>query len=146
MNFLFQLKKLFTWRKPKKALTRNVVVGRWGEDQAVAFLKRAGFRIIGRNVRSTRHDELDIIAKNDTFLVFVEVKTREQETFGSPAKAITPKKRHALNRAAAAYLRKAHYPDCIYRFDVVEVVGLPEMPHPLVRHIEHAFPFERQFS
>ena len=47
--------------------------------------------------------------------------------------------------AAAAYLRQAHYPRGCYRFDVVEVVGTPEGGEPVVRHLEHAFPFEQRY-
>ena len=76
----------------------------------------------------------------------MEVKTRKQEDFGSPASAVDADKRHALNRAASAYLRKAHYPDLFYRFDVIEVVGQPEKGKPEIRHIEDAFPFEKRFK
>jgi len=52
---------------------RSAVVGAWGEERAAAFLKGAGYDIIGRNVRPNRRDEIDIIARRDDFLVFVEV-------------------------------------------------------------------------
>jgi len=77
--------------------------------------------------------------------VFVEVKTRRREDFARPLLAVDREKRHALNRAAAAYLRRARYPNLFYRFDVVEVLGQPEEGEPLIRHVEDAFPFERRF-
>ena len=135
---------LFKWRKTvatKKSRTASV--GEWGENQAAAFLKKNGFQVLGRNVRPSRRDEIDIIAKKGEVLVFVEVKTRAEEDFGRPARAVDRGKRHALNRAASAYLRSAKYPDLFYRFDIVEVVGLPEdTTPPTIRHIEDAFPFE----
>jgi len=76
----------------------------------------------------------------------VEVKTRRREDFGRPVSAVKKDKRHALNRAAAAFLRKARYPDMYYRFDVIEVVGQPEDEDPAVTHIENAFPFETRFK
>jgi Holliday junction resolvase-like predicted endonuclease len=60
-------------------------------------------------------------------------------------RAVDGWKRHALNRAAAGWLRRAGYPGLFYRFDVVEVLGQPEEGEPLVRHTEDAFPFERRF-
>lgn len=125
---------------------RSAIVGEWGEDQAAAFLKKQGFSILGRNVRPDRRDELDIVARHDQTLVFVEVKTRRRDDFARPMTAVDRKKRHALNRAAAAYLRKARYPNLFYRFDVVEVVGQPEEGEPQIRHTEDAFPFERRFK
>lgn len=130
----------------EKALPRSAVVGRWGEEQAVAFLKTNGFKILGRNVRPDRRDEIDIVARAGEILVFVEVKTRRREEFGRPRMAVDKDKRHALNRAAAAYLRQAKFPDLFYRFDVVEVLGQPEDGEPLIRHIENAFSFEQRFK
>jgi Predicted endonuclease distantly related to archaeal Holliday junction resolvase len=125
---------------------RTAIVGQWGERLAVDFLKKDGFSIIGCNVRQNRHDEIDVIAQKGELLVFVEVKTRKAEEYGRPAMAVDQEKRHKLNRAAAAYLRKAKYPELFYRFDVIEVLGEPEEGDPLeVRHLEDAFPFEKRF-
>lgn len=130
----------------RKTLPRSAVVGAWGETCAAAFLKAQGYTVVGRNVRPNRRDEIDIIARTAESLVFVEVKTRRREDFGCPLMAVDQDKRHALNRAAAAYLRKAKYPDLFYRFDVVEVVGQPEEGEPLIRHHDNAFPFEPRFK
>ena len=125
---------------------RSAVVGAWGEERAAAFLKAAGYAVLGRNVRPNRHDEIDIVARTGEILVFIEVKTRRREEFGRPMMAVDKDKRHALNRAAAAYLRKAKFPNLFYRFDVVEVLGQPEEGAPLIRHIDDAFPFEPRFK
>ena len=82
-----------------------------------------------------------MVRRGDT-LVFVEVKTRRREDFGRPLSAIDARERHALNRAAAAFVRRAGYPRLYFRFDVVEVLGQPEEGEPLIRHVENAFPFE----
>jgi len=124
---------------------RSAVVGAWGEERAAAFLKGAGYDIIGRNVRPNRRDEIDIIARKGDFLVFVEVKARRRDDYGRPLRAVDRDKRHALNRAAAAYLRKAGYPELYYRFDVIEVLGQPEDGEPLIRHVEEAFHFEKRY-
>jgi len=133
-------------KEPEKIRPRSAVVGEWGEDISAAFLKDAGYKILGRNVRPDKRDEIDVVVRDKDTLVFVEVKTRKSENFGSPVSAVKEDKRHALNRAAAAFLRKADYPDMYYRFDVIEVIGEPEDDNPEVRHIENAFPFEKRFK
>jgi len=130
----------------RKSPPRSAVVGAWGEERAAAFLKAAGFAVLGRNVRPNRHDEIDIVARTGEILAFVEVKTRRREEFGRPMMAVDKDKRHALNRAAAAYLRKAKFPNLFYRFDVIEVLGQPEEGEPLIRHLDDAFPFEQRFK
>jgi putative endonuclease len=129
----------------RKELPRSARVGAWGEEQAAAYLSARGYTVLGRNVRPNRRDELDLVVRQGDTLVFVEVKTRHRETFARPARAVNPAKRHALNRAAVAYLRKARFPDLYYRFDVIEVLGQPEEGEPLIRHLENAFSFERRF-
>lgn len=113
--------------------------GRWGERQAERYLKRQGLRILGRRVRVGRRDELDLIAREKDCLVFVEVKTRRSEVFGSPAEAVDRKKRNALSRAALRYMLKLKSKPPEFRFDIVEVVGLEGEGDPIVRHIRSAF-------
>mgnify|MGYP003616831526 CR=1 FL=1 len=133
-----------TSAKRQAAVPRSALVGEWGESCAAAFLESAGYQILGRNVRPNRRDEIDIVARAGDTLVFVEVKTRRREDYGRPSMAVDRQKRHALNRAASAYLRKAKYPDLFYRFDVIEVLGQPEGAQPLIRHLDNAFPFEKR--
>ena len=118
-------------------------LGVWGEGQAADRLRRDGWKILGRRVRPNRRDELDIIAARDGVLAFVEVKTRTDERVARPGASVNAAKRHALNRAARAYLRQAGFPERIYRFDIVEVVGRPDGTRPEIRHHEDAFSFER---
>ena len=146
MTGLFKLLCRLTGHDSGKTLPRSAIVGAWGEERAAAFLKAKGFALLGRNVRPDKRDEIDIVARIGETLVFVEVKTRRREDFGRPVTAVDKAKRHALNRAAAAYLRKARFPDLYYRFDVVEVLGQPEEGEPLIRHLDDAFPFEQRFK
>ncbi len=99
---------------------------------------------MGKRVRPDRRDELDLVASHGGVLAFVEVKTRTDESVARPAAAVNAPKRHALNRAARAYLRQAGFPDLIYRFDIIEVIGRPGGPPPEIRHLENAFSFERR--
>lgn len=98
-------------------------IGDIGERVAARYLKKNGYKIKGRN-RHFSHNEIDIIAENKSFIVFVEVKTRTltQEGLGSPspAAAVTQAKQSRLIRAACDYLlRKPSQKQP--RMDVVEV-------------------------
>ena len=80
----------------------NQAAGKLGEDLAALFLKKYGYKIIERNFR-IRGGEIDIIAVDDDTLVYVEVKTRTSQIFGSPEEAVTPRKIKFLIRAAKFY-------------------------------------------
>ena len=123
----------------RKAEPSHLKTGRWGERQAVRLLKSQGWKIIGERVRVGKHDELDIIAEHHGTLIFVEVKTRKNENYGRPFSAVNQAKRRHLSRAAVAYLKRQKPPPDYFRFDVVEVVGEPDMGPPQIRHIENAF-------
>lgn len=116
--------------------------GAWGEAQAERVLRKKGYTILGRRVRIGRRDELDLVARQDDVLVFVEVKTRASEDFGRPGAAVNRAKRHHLSRAAVRYLKRLHLAPRAFRFDLVEVIGAPGSPAPEVRHIENAFPLD----
>ena len=77
----------------------NQAAGKIGEDLAVLFLKKHGYKILER----IRGGEIDIIAVDDDTLVYVEVKTRTSQIFGSPEEAVTPRKIKFLIRAAKFY-------------------------------------------
>jgi putative endonuclease len=119
--------------------------GLWGEDTAAAVLKKKGYRILGKRVHVDARSEIDVIAKDCKVLVFVEVKTRRNERFGRPSAAVDRRKRHMLSRAAVRYIKKKRFPEISFRFDIVEVIGHPDIPDPLVRHIENAFELDSQY-
>ena len=138
--------RIWPWcRRAPAAETPAARAGRWGEAQAERALRERGFKILGRRVRVGRRDELDLVARDGGTLVFVEVKTRASEAFGSPAAAVDRAKRHALSRAAVRYLQALPNPRVPFRFDVVEVVGAPDAGPPVVRHLSNAFPLERRY-
>ena len=100
--------------------------GRAGEDAACAYLTQNGYTILCRNYRAA-HDEIDVIAEDERYIVFVEVKARTEvprSAYGRPSSAVTARKRACLARAAQQYIR-THPGDKFYRFDVVEVWFLP---------------------
>ena len=113
--------------------------GQWGEEQVAEKLRRDGWTITARNFRC-RMGELDLVAENETFLAFVEVKLRKDDRFGSACEAVTPSKRRKL-RAAAQYYLMGHPTMLQPRFDVAEVYAprgvRTEMP--TIYYIENAF-------
>ena len=100
--------------------------GRWGERLAALYLFFHGYRILARNWRYGRY-ELDLVARERRLgvLVFVEVKTRSNTSYGLPRDAVTSKKQLFLNHAAQGFLKQHHIPDAHTRFDVVEVYTKP---------------------
>ena len=73
-------------------------LGSKGEDLAIQFLKKKGYRIIDRNYK-TSVGEIDIIARDGNTIVFVEVKTRTDDSFGYPFEAVNKKKRQKLQKS-----------------------------------------------
>jgi len=114
----------------------RLALGRWGEEQAVRFLRRKGLKIVARNLR-TPVGEIDIIARHKKTLVFVEVKTRRNLAFGAPQEAVGPTKQRQIRRTAQWYLADQGTPTAPARFDVVAVVAGPG--EPVIEHIVNAF-------
>jgi putative endonuclease len=122
--------------------------GAAGERAAAEFLRRErGFVVVARNWRSPRdrRDELDLVCRDGEVLVFVEVKTRAARALVPGYDAINARKKKALRRACATYLRAlgAAQPRT-FRFDVVEVATHAGDP-PEVRHFENVPLFPKNF-
>jgi putative endonuclease len=100
-------------------------LGRKGESAAIRYLKKQGYKIVEQNYR-TRVGEIDVIAREKKTLVFVEVKTRRSESYGSPKWAVTPKKQKAISKAALYYLKITDQADADARFDVVSILDQGE--------------------
>jgi len=111
-------------------------LGRWGEEVAATFLKKAGYALLERNLR-TPVGELDIIPRHGKILVFVEVKTRRTLAFGTPQEAVGATKQRQILRAAQWYLASGEGKGLQPRFDVVAV--RPGPAGPLIEHIADAF-------
>jgi putative endonuclease len=124
--------------KARSKEAAHLQTGRRGEKQAERFLKKAGYRILGRRVRCGKHDEIDLIARDGDTMVFVEVKTRRNEAYGRPGAAVSREKRRRLSRAAVTFLQKRKLCPPTIRFDVVEVIEEPFE----IRHIQNAFQLE----
>ncbi|MBI4559200.1 MAG: YraN family protein [Candidatus Hydrogenedentes bacterium] len=112
-------------------------LGRRGEDLAAAYLRRAGYRILKRNVRLGRY-EVDIIAQEKDTVAFVEVKTRRSDSIAAPEENVSATKKLHLRKAAHHYLTRNNDGRLYYRFDVVAVL-LPDGGKPTVTLYRDAF-------
>lgn len=98
-------------------------VGERYEALAADYLRRQGYRIVEKNYRC-RSGEIDLIARDREYLVFVEVKYRADSACGSPLEAVDLRKQRKLIRAAQFYLLAHGYgTEVNCRFDVVAVLG-----------------------
>jgi len=101
-------------------LNRQQQFGSQSERLAAEYLKRKGYRIVETNYRSPV-GEIDIIAREKGTLVFVEVKARRSNRFGSPKGAVTAAKQRKISMAALDYLKRSGLDDARARFDVVAI-------------------------
>ena len=134
------IKKLWPINSWFKKLPYHVRQGKWGEAQAVRFLRMNGYRILARNVCFRDIGELDIIASCKHTLIFVEVKTRKSERYGRPVDAVHIKKRRRLEKCAIRYVKRYHLRPEFIRFDVIEVIGeVHWRAQARITHLENVF-------
>lgn len=115
------------------------MTGAWGEAVAAEYLRKKRFQILATNYR-TRFGEIDIIAANRKYLVFVEVKLRKNDRFAAAAEFVHTVKQNRIRTTASCYL--ATYPtDLQPRFDVIEVYAPQgtDTKRPTISHLEDAF-------
>ena len=93
--------------------------GSEGEAAAAAFLKENGFEIIDKNFRYSRMGEIDIIAKENEYICFIEVKTRSSSIYGSPSEAVNARKQQRIARLAMVFLKQYNLSDSLDRKSVV---------------------------
>lgn len=109
--------------------------GKKGEKLAVDYLTKIGYKIIATNYRN-KIGEIDIIAEDGNYIVFVEVKSRMSRAFGDPLEAIGAQKQHKIMQVAQGYLMKTRQLNAPCRFDAVAVLGDKESE---IRHVKNAF-------
>lgn len=120
-----------------KKNSHNKTLGMRGEDAATKYLEAKGYIILDRNWKC-KMGEIDIVAKFEDVLVFVEVKTRSNLEVGLPEDAVGPKKRRKYESLAAMYLQDHEYVDMAVRFDVVGLLVIKK-DRALLRHHINAF-------
>lgn len=114
----------------------NKNLGAVGENLAAIFLTKSGYKIIERNYK-IKIGEIDIIAQNKEYIVFIEVKTRTGTKHGLPCQSVNFKKQTVIGKVASVYLAQRHIENKSCRFDVIEV--LHQGSKDLINHIIDAF-------
>ena len=116
---------------------KRLALGKSGESLAEKFLKKKGYSIIHKNFR-TRSGEIDLIARYQEILIFVEVKTRSGCHLGSPLDAVTARKQYQVSKVALEFLSKTNLFNSDARFDVISIV-YSDKNTLNIEHIENAF-------
>lgn len=111
------------------------IYGKKSEIIASQFLKQKGYKIVEVNHKN-EIGEIDIIAQDKDYLVFVEVKARFSRAFGDPTEAVNYKKQQKIRNVAQLYLMKTRNMNANCRFDVISVLGIE---NPEIRHFIDAF-------
>lgn len=123
----------------------NNKVGEFGEKIASKYLNIAhSYKILYKNYKNTNGGEVDIVCRDQNTLVFVEVKTRTNDTHGRASRAVDLKKQRLIQRGAFAWLKLLDKEDINYRFDIVEVYirGVDNME---INLIKQAFELPKNF-
>lgn len=118
---------------------KNNLSGAWGEALAAEYLQKKRYKVIATNYRS-RFGEIDLIAVNRKYLVFVEVKLRKSDQFASAKEFVDRRKQERIKTTAAMYLSEFST-ELQPRFDVIEIYA-PEgtaTQNPEICHLEDAF-------
>ncbi|HAR99600.1 MAG: hypothetical protein US57_C0016G0026 [Candidatus Moranbacteria bacterium GW2011_GWC2_37_73] len=122
----------------------NISIGARGEKAAVSYLKKIGYAVLATNFcneTGRRLGEIDIIAKDGTEIVFIEVKTRV-ERFGKsnlPEENINKAKLYKLNKAASFYISKNKLFDAQYRFDAITIMANLKENSATLHHLKNIF-------
>ena len=115
-------------------------IGKYGETVARDFLISKGHTIEKSNYHS-RYGEIDIIAKNNDFIIFVEVKARSENSIDRPISFVTKSKQNKIIKTALDYIGKNHI-TIQPRFDIIEVF----LSSKKIRHIKNAFLWEEEYA
>lgn len=107
----------------------NIDKGKFGEMMAALYLEKQGYEIVEQNFRC-RLGEVDIICKKNNQIIFVEVKTRTSDSYGTPGEAVNKDKKNKIRKVAALYMMSEKITNYQVKFDVMEIV---------LNHIENAF-------
>ena len=110
--------------------------GMQAQQQAESHLTDKGYRILERNYR-IRTGEVDIIAQQGSYVIFIEVKFRRGTEYGLPRESVGVTKQQRIVRTAMHYISTRNIDDRDFRFDVIEVIA--QGGNVQVNHIENAF-------
>lgn len=121
-------------------MNKKAETGKAGEQLCASYFEKLGYKIVVCNYHS-RYGEIDVIAENEEFLVFAEVKTRNNKSIAEAREAVTPSKQRKIMLTALDYISK-HSTDKQIRFDVFEVLISENGRIYKFRNTENAFDFD----
>ncbi len=110
--------------------------GNKGEEMACGHLSQTGYTVLEKQWRFGRN-EIDIIARNEETICFIEVKLRNNDWAGAPHTFVSKDKQRRVIRAAHRYLSKHMEEDLEARFDIISILHNPKRTE--IEHIENAF-------
>ena len=118
---------------------KSNLLGAWGEALAAEYLRKKRYNILASGYRC-RYGEIDLIATNRTYLVFVEVKLRKSGDFAAAREYVDGRKQERLRAAASMYLAR-NPTNLRCRFDIIEIYAPDGIntTHPTINHMEDAF-------
>ena len=120
------------------SLSPSQKLGAQGEDMAVRFLRRKGYKILARNYRK-KWGEIDIVARHKKEIVFVEVKTIQKREGFYPEDRVDRKKENNLRKMAQTYLEENKFPLATpYQIDIIAIEIGFGFEEPALRHYENA--------
>lgn len=116
-------------------MAKHNITGAKGEETAVEYLKKKSYQILEKSWRF-KHKEIDIIAKDNECIVFIEVKTRTDDYWGNPEEFVSKSKQKLIIQAAEAYIEEKDY-DGESRFDIIAITTKDH--NSKIEHITDAF-------
>lgn len=117
--------------------SKRTELARKGEELAAKHLEQKGYEILEKNWRLSRSGEIDLIAKKDNIIVFIEVKTRSSRTCGDGLEAIDENKQQQIITLAESYIAQNPVPEnCEFRFDAVSILISNNVK---LNHLENAY-------
>ncbi|MDV4151184.1 YraN family protein [Clostridium sp. AL.422] len=116
----------------------NKDIGNYGEDLALDYLNKIGYKLITRNFRC-RNGEIDLIFKFEELIIFIEVKSRYSYHFGIPREAVTYLKQKQIFSISKYFLYKYKLLNYNCRYDVIEIYFNKNNNSYYIEHIKDAF-------
>jgi len=137
LKLLNRISNLF---KKKGNINDKKSRGDFGEDTACKYIKKNGYKILGKNFR-TKFGEIDLIGIDNDTICFIEVKARSSSDYGNPEEFVTKRKQERLWKTASIYIDKNTHELENYRFDVISV----DLENEEIQIFKNAFQPEYSF-
>lgn len=125
------------WGKRQRPLT-TYERGKLAEREAALYLRRRGYRIVAQNLK-LKVGEIDLVALKGGLVVFVEVKARSSDEFGTPVEGLLPRQQQRIRKAAEIFLAKRGWSERDRRFDLIAVDLDEKEQIKRIEHIPNAF-------